>query len=121
MCRDEVICDLAETYHIYDYRRVPVRLLGTLVSGLGSESRTVRKCTGVTVPPDTVLLARIYDSVQTLIWFFSKDGSKNRNRPEPITDTFFVERKPKETTAMSIEDFERKRAQILKGVSGNVD
>ena len=29
----DVICDLAETYQIYDYKRVPGRLLGTLVAG----------------------------------------------------------------------------------------
>lgn len=114
-----MICDLAETYRIYDYRGVPVRLLGTLVSGLGPESRTVQKCTGVNGAPDTVLLARIYDAVQTLLWLFSEDGAKNRNRPKPIADMFFSTNKPKEKTGMTIEEFERARARILKEVSSD--
>lgn len=37
------ICDMAETYHVLDYRALPVPLLITLSSGLGLNSRVKRK------------------------------------------------------------------------------
>ena len=34
-----LICDFAETYHIYDYRALPVSYAATLAYGLRSDSR----------------------------------------------------------------------------------
>ena len=36
---DELTCDMAETYGIFDIKRVPVRLLATLAVGLRDDSR----------------------------------------------------------------------------------
>lgn len=38
---DEMVCDLAQYYHIYDWRTYPARLIATYVAGLPPESRTV--------------------------------------------------------------------------------
>ena len=60
--KSDMICDLAETYQIYDYRRVPGRLLGTLVAGLGANSRVKKKLFGVqNEVPDSLLLAKILE------------------------------------------------------------
>lgn len=84
--RSEMVCDLAETYQIYDYKRVPGRLLGTLVAGLGGNSRVKKKMFGVeNEVPDILLLARIMDDIEVLKWWKTKDGSKGKNPPEMLT------------------------------------
>lgn len=79
-----MICDLAETYHIYDYKAVPVQLLATLVSGLRDGSRVKTKLSGARAPMDVLLLAAAVDRLSMLLWAQSKDGQKGRNMPPSI-------------------------------------
>lgn len=81
---DEVICDLAETYHILYYKRLPPSLVATLVIGLSDSSRIKRKISGMKLTLEQSLLALIADGINTRIWQNSKDGQKNRNRPDSI-------------------------------------
>lgn len=83
--RDLFICDMAETYHIYDYKAVPVQLLCTLAYGLRGSSRIKCKLADMPIQLDTFLLSCIYDKVSWLQWSKTKDGEKNRNLPESIT------------------------------------
>ena len=55
--RNAVICDLAETYGILDYKALPVPLLATLCSGLRETSRIKLRLSGMSVPSDVMLLA----------------------------------------------------------------
>lgn len=41
--RDALICDLAETYRVLDYRALPVELLATLAAGLRQDARIWQK------------------------------------------------------------------------------
>lgn len=41
--RDALICDLAETYRVLDYRALPVELLATLAAGLRPDARIWQK------------------------------------------------------------------------------
>lgn len=106
--RDLLICDLAETYQIYDYHRVPVKILGTLVSGLGPDTRIGMKLSGRKAPMDVVLLAKIYDGL-----FTEKDA-------DPLVRVFLVEDEKKEiddgTRFDSAEDFEAARNRILRKI-----
>jgi len=118
--RDELICDLAETYHIYDYRRVPARLLGTLAVGLGDNSRIKRKLNGVTESTEVIMLARILDAVNLLIWGMTKDGAKGRNRPKSVAEACFIGGKDtKPEAGMTIEEFEAWRKRMMKGGNGD--
>lgn len=81
-----MICDFAEIYHIYDYQTLSVGYVATLLSGLGEDSRTMMKLTGKKQKQNTILLAVIADRLSTLVWFQTKDGYKNKNRPRSITD-----------------------------------
>jgi hypothetical protein len=81
-----MICDLAETYQIYDYERVPARTLGILVSGLRHDSRVEMAKRGEDYPLDSMLLASIVDSVNTLIYgFFMKKSDKPDSFVELLT------------------------------------
>lgn len=81
---DELICDMAETYHVLDYRALPVKLLATLACGLRPNSRSMLKLAGENVPLETLLLASMADRLAWLQWAKTEDGKKNRNRPKPV-------------------------------------
>lgn len=116
-CRCEMICDLAETYHIYDYKRVPGRLLGTLVAGLGVNSRVSQKLAGLEAPMDTVLTALLVDEVRNVTRMLG--GVKDKEKP--LSERFFTNSAPvrEELTFKTGADFERERARLLGVINGN--
>lgn len=106
--RDLIICDLAETYQIYDYHRVPVKTLDTLISGLGPDTRIGMKRSGRKAPINTVLLANIYDAL------FTEKGKPTK------TSLFLVEtkhdRSDNKTKFESADDYEAARENILRKI-----
>lgn len=56
-----LICDLAEVYHIYNYRSLPLKLVATLSAGLGDNSRIKIKARGERATMHEMLLAVIAD------------------------------------------------------------
>lgn len=81
---DALVCDLAETYHVFDWRALPVPLCATLASGLREDSRSKLSLAGLKVSFDTQLVAGIYDKLAFLAWSKTSDAQKGRNCPEPI-------------------------------------
>lgn len=110
-----VICDLAETYRIYDYKDMPPDKVAIFCSGLREDSRIKLKMTGQKVKLDTMLLASIVDSLRTLVWIKTKDGQNGKNQPKSIVDSINNPVKEKEELVFSTgEDFERARNKILR-------
>lgn len=66
-----LICDLAEVYGIFDYKKYPVNLIGTLAYGLRENSRIKLKLCDQPVNNDTLLLAHIADRLGALITSYS--------------------------------------------------
>ena len=58
---DELTCDMAETYGVFDIKRVPVKLLATLAVGLREDSRVKMAKRGALVDTKTILLAKLLD------------------------------------------------------------
>ena len=100
---DALICDLAETYHIYDYRSLPVKLVATLSAGLRDDSRIKLKATGSPVGLDTVILAAVADNLSMIRAGFSKDG---RAKPYLFTEAIRGETKPKVKGFKTATEFE---------------
>lgn len=84
--RDELVCDLAETYGLFDWATVPVRTLATLAAGLREDSRVRLKLAGQSVPLDTLLLAGAVDRLSWLMWAQTEDARSGRGRPRAVTD-----------------------------------
>lgn len=82
--RDALLCDLAETYHIYDLRALPLRTVALLAYGLRDDSRIKMKLSGAIATQNQLLLALLYDRLSILQWFQTEDGHKNINRPESL-------------------------------------
>lgn len=114
---DALICDLAETYNIYNYKSLPASLVATFAVGLRESSRTKMKKIGAKVSIETLILAIIADRVGQLIWGMSEDGSKGINRPPQILEILFgIETSSKNSDVLTFdspESFETARLEII--------
>ena len=63
---DSLICDFAETYHIYDYRSLPLRLVATLAAGLRDTSRIAMNTTEAKASTTNTILAIIADHLAAI-------------------------------------------------------
>lgn len=81
-----LICDFAETYHIYDWRSLPARYAAILASGLRPDSRIMLKISDTAVPINTMLLATIADATRVQAWHETKDGQRGRNAPKSLLE-----------------------------------
>ena len=79
---DALICDFAETYHIYNMYELPVLYVATLAAGLRQDSRIMMSVSGLKVDVKTLLLAHIADNTAINVYFKTKDAEKGRNRPK---------------------------------------
>lgn len=107
---DLLICDMAETYHIYDMYSLDLKLLSTLASGLRDDSRIKVAMTGQNISLDMKIQATIADTLRYLLWFKTEDGAKGLNRPESILSILTGEyEKDKGEGYASPEEFEMAR------------
>lgn len=116
---DALICDLAETYHIYEYRQLPPLKVAVFSCGLRNDSRVKMSMAGQNVALDTLILAKIADNTSLSVWGNTNDGLKGKNRPESITKMLIDGEESKsnsdQITFTSGEEFEKARNEILKG------
>lgn len=117
--RDALLCDLAETYGVYSLESLPPETVAVLACGLRENSRIKMKLTGVRVAPDILLLAHIADRLGLLVWAKTKDGKRNRRRPQSFVEmlTGTGEQKKQKTAVTAFntpEEFERARLAIIE-------
>lgn len=114
----EIICDLAETYHVYDMRALPPITVATLVFGLRADSRLVMKCQGVKEMNHLLILASINDLLRWFQWAISKDGKHKRNMPKWLVSQLTeadTKKSEENLTFTSGEDFLAYRQKLLEG------
>lgn len=112
---DALICDLAETYHIYDYRQLPATRVAVLACGLRDDSRIKMKLGGMKLPMETMLHAMIVDELRIIAWQRTKDAEKGRNAPKSLLNSLLEADKPKETMGFNTpDDFRAWRESMLK-------
>ena len=115
---DALICDLAETYHIYDYRSLPLRTVATLAAGLRDNSRIKLKASGTPVAVETLLLASISDRVEAFRYGFTKEAESGK-QPISLVSQLLGEKpaeKENKSGAMtfnSAEEFRKAYAQAI--------
>lgn len=118
---DALICDLAETYGIFDYRQLPADQVAVFAFGLRHDSRIKLAMTNSKVPFETFLLAGVLDRLSALVWFKTTDGQKGINKPLMVAEELTGKTKAKESKEMifdSGEDFEEYRQKILEKIGG---
>ena len=105
---EELICDFAETYGVYDWRSLPLETAATLAAGLRENSRIKMLMRGERTDFNTLLLAAAVDRLTFLVWSKTKDGQKNRNRPKSILDGICKQEKQSDILAFSTPEEFRK-------------
>ena len=112
---DDLICDFAEVYHVYDWRSIPVKLAATLAAGLPDNSRSMKRLTGLPCGMDTLLLAAIADRLSLLVWAKTKDAQKGRKKPQMITEGLLKKSEKKDIESFSdVDSFEAARRRFFK-------
>ena len=120
---DALICDLAETYQVYDYKQLPLQTVAVFAYGLKDDSRIKQLLSDQIAPVERVLLASMVDRLSMLLWIQSKDGQKGVNRPASIADQL-IKRDKSENDEKdylvfeSSEDFENYRKALLAKTGG---
>lgn len=115
---DALICDFAEYYHIYDMQGLSPQCAAILASGLREDSRVMLAMSKQKVRTEIQLVAMIADAVRWLCWSKTKDGSRNRNRPESILENMLHGPKVKDVQAFrTAEEFEKARARIIEEIA----
>ena len=111
---DALICDLAETYQIYDYRQLPAYLVAVFSVGLREDSRIRMSMSDEKLTIEQTMMAGILDRLSILLWSKTRDGQKGINQPKSIIES--VNEKPKEkvTSFESGEDFMKFREKFVK-------
>lgn len=75
---DDLVCDLAEYYGIYDYKSMSPMLIATLTAGLREDSRTMLRIAGCRISCEKRLLALITDNTALLLRAYIQAHSKKR-------------------------------------------
>ena len=84
--RNALMCDLAETYGIFDTRALPASVLATLSVGLRDDSRIKMKMAGEKIPRQDMMQAAMVDRLSLLLWAKTKDAQHGMNRPKSLMD-----------------------------------
>ncbi len=118
--KDALECDLAETYHIFEMKELPLKKVALFSVGLRNNSRIKTKMLGLNQSFETTLLAKITDELSISNWI--KSGAKKDQKPSLILPKLLnikEKREEKEVNGyVTVKEFERERQAILKsGVS----
>lgn len=118
--KNELICDFAEYYHIYNIKDYNPRYIGILACGLRGFSRVMGEISGDKLTLDNKLNALIVDNLAWLVWSKTTDAEHNRNRPQSVYDIITGNVKDNKTDNevkfKTYEEFENARARILEGI-----
>jgi len=108
------ICDMAETYHVLDYKALPVETLAVLASGLRDSSRIKMKMAGLTYIPPEMIFPQIADYLMIIARNLS--GSKKRDM-KLLTDLMQkgVEKNQQAVGFASGDDFRAEWERRTKG------
>ena len=106
------MCDMAQTYGVFDWRALPLSMAATLAAGLGPGSRCEGARLGLRVPPRDFLAALAADRLALLLYRYAQSDE----RPQLWSQVMIREQEIEETGAFeTAEDFEAWRAQQFKG------
>ena len=115
-CEDELICDMAETYHVLNWRELPLKTAAILASGLHQESRSMRKLTGQKLSSLEYIQLAILDELRLLVYSRTEDAKTGKNKPKSLLMKMLrQEEQPKTLSFRTPEEFEARMQKIIKG------
>lgn len=113
---DSLICDLAQYYHVFDYRSMTVESVATLAAGLPEDSRIMRKLYNQNISKSELMLAAIYDDLNFYLYSMTSNAKYGINRPASIVEKWLNITEQKENMAFdSVNSYEKAKQRILGG------
>lgn len=112
--KKEIVCDLAETYHIYSYRDFKPSYIYVLVEGLKSDSRFKMALKNQKVDDLTLLNAKAVDLLSLLVWSKTPDAQAGRNCPKSLVDILLNDSEAEKEGFDSEEEFMKEREKFLR-------
>ena len=114
-----LICDLAEVYHIYDYRSLPARRVATFAVGLRKDSRIKTKMRGDDLKGNDltdILIANLFD----LIYAFIMRGKSSFSMVGALLDELYQATAEEQGTGQyrsfnNADEYESERRKIIGG------
>ena len=105
-----MICDLAETYGILNYKELSPLLVATLVIGLPPSSRIMKKIAKARLTYEESMLALIFDVLQAMNYKLSH--RKGQEKPKSLYKKFTEVKEKDDLRAFnSPEDYEKWRKE----------
>lgn len=115
---DALICDLAETYNIYDYKGLSLKQVATFSVGLSYNSRIKMKLSNMQYSLNDMLCAMMVDSLNFIAWSKTESAQHGENKPRSIVGSLLgIEDSKNVESFTSGEEFERIRLQIIESDS----
>ena len=108
---DALICDLAETYHIYKFDDFDAGYIATLAAGLRDDARIVKKITGCDLSMAELLAAVTADNLTVL----NHGLAGEKKRPHLFTEKLNLGKEAEKQGFASGAEFDVWRRSILKG------
>ena len=106
-------CDLAETYGIFDFERLPLSKVATFSCGLRDNSRIMMKVANTNVTTETLLLASAVDQLNFIAWSKTEDAQHGNGRPKSVVNALINPQERENETFTNADEFERMRNELL--------
>lgn len=107
-CEDKLICDLAETYGLYNYKELPPLTVATLLIGLRDDSRVKMHMSDSRLTLNQMMMAAILDELRFLSWTKTKHGKRyNQKRILKALQGEYDTKKDELMSFKTVEEYER--------------
>lgn len=119
---DALICDFAETYHIYDYQALPPETAGALAAGMRRDTRIMQSLSGETLTLQEILMAATLDATNMSLWTKTKGAEHGMNRPKSILEKLTEQQQKKDSEVVGFdtpEEFLKAYREIKDRINGN--
>lgn len=100
---DALLCDFAETYHIYDLAQWPLSTVAALACGLRPDSRSMMAMQGQEMTQEMLLLCAIRDYLALIWWSKTKGAEKGKNRPKLLLSELGKEKTERFSSSKELE------------------
>lgn len=108
-----MICDLAETYGLFNYKELPPLTVATFLLGLREDSRVRMHVSGSRLTLDQMMSAAILDELRFLSWTKTKHGRRyNQKRVLKALQGDYEKKKEDLMSFGTPEEYERHMKQF---------
>lgn len=116
--QESLVCDLAETYGVFDYKALPVEILAVLVAGLREESRSKMNLSGRKAAKMEILVAAAVDRLSRIAWLLGFVCPHEGEPPRSVLSAILGEAEIQEGDAATVFDSPEAFEQEWERITG---